>query len=75
MVSLALLRQQPDAGSDAVVVVDVFAELNEVSGEELDALCLHPVDALPVDERAVGAAEVADEAPARRTPVSASRDA
>ena len=59
-----LFRQQADGGPDAVVVVDVLPELEVVAGEELDALGLQPVDALPVDEGAVGAAEVAHEAPA-----------
>ena len=73
-----LFRQQSDGGPDAVVVVDVLPELEVVAGEELDPLGLQPVDALPVDEGAVGAAEVAHEAPAPLGPqrgVAAREDA
>ena len=63
-----LIGQQPDGGPDAVVVVDVLPELYVVSGEELDTLGLESVDALPVDKGAVGAAEVAHEAPAALGP-------
>ena len=73
-----LLGQQADGGPDAVVVVDVLPELEVVPGEELDPLGLQPVDALPVDDGAVGAAEVAHEAPAALGPqrgVAAREDA